>query len=144
MSCTWTREQLLPAGVCSDSFVPRLSWLLNIFTIASVYYVADRFCLVGRMPEGQIVRWVPCVTSGHVGTGLGAPLDPCTPGATAQTVLGSTSTHVDVVVVTVPVTVLAATEGELAARGRPTGGPQSGDREQTSGVPHRRSPGFLK
>ena len=59
VGCTWTWEQLLPAGVCSVSFIPRLSRLLNIFTITSVYYVTDRFCLVGRMPEGQIVRWLP-------------------------------------------------------------------------------------
>lgn len=83
MGCTWTQEQLLPAGVCSASFIPRLSRLLNIFTIASVYYVTDRFCLVGSMPEGQIMRWLPCVTSGHQGPRLGGPLDLCTPSATA-------------------------------------------------------------
>lgn len=48
MGCTWAQELLLPAGVCSASFIPRLSRLLNIFTIASVYYVTDRFCLVGH------------------------------------------------------------------------------------------------
>lgn len=65
MGCTWTQDQLLTAGVCSDSFIPRLSQLLNIFTITSVYYVIGRFCLVGRVPEGQIHA---VVTLGHVCT----------------------------------------------------------------------------
>ena len=44
---TWTWDQLFTAAACSDSFIPRLSQPLNIFTITPVYDVMNRFCLPG-------------------------------------------------------------------------------------------------
>lgn len=80
------------------------------------------------------MRWLPCVTSGHQGPRLGGPLDLLAPAPLHRQSLGFPSVHIDVITITVPVTILAATEGKLAAEPLSAGGLQSRAGDQAPGV----------